>query len=149
MRHVLDALEAKFPEAAAHLDSAQGDVLAFTTFPREIWRQVWSNNQHSTRRSAAAPTWAASSPTAPPLIRLVGAVLAEQNDAWTEARRYIGLDLLAKARLHPIESQPTRPSSRPNSPPSLKEEIIEWPSIHHSRGRDHSSWRQSLDPARC
>lgn len=36
MRHVLDALEAKFPQAAAHLDAARGDVLAFTAFPREL-----------------------------------------------------------------------------------------------------------------
>jgi transposase-like protein len=33
MRHVLDALEAKFPKAAAHLDAAQGDVLAFHRVP--------------------------------------------------------------------------------------------------------------------
>ena len=33
------------------------------------------------------------------LIRLVGAVLAEQHDEWTEMRRYIGLDVLAKSRL--------------------------------------------------
>jgi len=33
------------------------------------------------------------------LIRLVGAVLAEQHDEWTEQRRYLGLDILAKSRL--------------------------------------------------
>ncbi len=44
MRHVLDALEAKFPKAAAHLDATQHDLLAFTAFPQEIWRQIWSNN---------------------------------------------------------------------------------------------------------
>ena len=33
------------------------------------------------------------------LIRLVGAVLAEQHDEWTEMRRYIGLDILAISRL--------------------------------------------------
>src|SRR5215472_12259152 len=41
---VVAALEAKFPQAAAHLDDAREDLLAFTAFPREIWRQIWSNN---------------------------------------------------------------------------------------------------------
>ena len=44
------------------------------------------------------------------LIRLLGAVLAEQHDEWTEMRRYIGLDILAKSRLTKItDPNPTDP----------------------------------------
>ena len=44
------------------------------------------------------------------LIRLVGAVLAEQHDEWTEGRRYLGLDVLARARLTtvPDPAMPTQ-----------------------------------------
>src|ERR671934_2455884 len=41
---VVEAIEAKFPAAAEHLEAARDELLAFTAFPREIWRQIWSNN---------------------------------------------------------------------------------------------------------
>jgi putative transposase len=44
---VVAALEAKFPVAAEHLAKAREDLLAFVTFPRELWRQIWSNNPRS------------------------------------------------------------------------------------------------------
>ena len=54
--HVVAALEAKLPQAAAHLDQARDDILAFTAFPREIWRQIWSNNPLSVNRLSGDTT---------------------------------------------------------------------------------------------
>ena len=34
------------------------------------------------------------------IVRLVGAVLAEQHDEWAEGRRYLGLDVLARSRMN-------------------------------------------------
>lgn len=41
---IIEALENKLPAVAAHLEGARADVLAFTSFPKAIWRQIWSNN---------------------------------------------------------------------------------------------------------
>jgi putative transposase len=53
------------------------------------------------------------------LIRLVGAVLAEQHDDWIEGRRYLGLDVLARSRVNPAGDQNTQEATDPMAPPAL------------------------------
>jgi putative transposase len=94
-----DELAARFPKLGPLMDGAKAEVLAFTAFPREHWRKIWSTNplervnKEIRRRARVVGIF----PNAAAVVRLVGAVLIDIHDEWIAGdRRYLSEGSMAK-----------------------------------------------------
>jgi putative transposase len=98
LRRVADSLRPRFPNVSGLLENAEDDLLAYMSFPREHWRQLYSTNplerlnEEIKRRSNVVGIF----PYREAVIRLVSAVLMEQQDEWEIGKRYFSMDSMQK-----------------------------------------------------
>ena len=108
-RKVADQLRPKLPKLAGLLDKAETDVLAYMTFPAAHRAKLHSTNPlerlngEIKRRTEVVGIF----PNEAAIVRLVGAILLEQNDEWCVQRsRYLSLETIATLSDNPIVSLP-------------------------------------------
>ncbi len=105
---VADALREKQPKLGALMDASRDEVLACMSFPREHWTQIASTtplervNWEIKRRADVIGIF----PNDEAIIRLVGALMLETNDAWAVARRYMSLETHARVTDNPTVGLP-------------------------------------------
>ena len=112
-RQVANQLKPKLPKLSALMNDAEADVLAYMTFPKEHRVKLHSTNPierlngEIKRRTEVVGIF----PNEDAIIRLIGAILLEQNDEWAVQRsRYMSLETIAPMSDNPLVSLPAVPA---------------------------------------
>ena len=93
---VADRLRQRFPRVAALMEEARHDVLAYMSFHKNHWSQIRSTNplERLNREIKRRTNVVSIFPNEAAIVRLVGALLLEQNDEWAVTRRYMSLETM-------------------------------------------------------
>ena len=93
---VADRLRKRFPRVSALMEEARNDVLAYMSFHKSHWSQIRSTNplERLNREVKRRTNVASIFPNEAAIVRLVGAILLEQNDEWAVTRRYMSLETM-------------------------------------------------------
>ena len=95
--HVLERLQAIAPKVCELLEQAEEDLIAFYNFPAEHWTKLRSTNplERVNKEIGRRADVVGIFPNDAAVIRLVGALLSEQNDEWLVQRRYLSVESMA------------------------------------------------------